>query len=71
MAVKRATSFASCGAQGRNITVLRESNSPLAEFFLDEMLMSKLAYLADIFYHFHLNKLKIHICRGFAQTSLH
>jgi len=29
----------------------------LAEFLLDEMLISKLAYLPDIFHHFHLNKL--------------
>jgi len=35
MAVKRTSSFASCAAQGRDLRVLRERNSSLAEF-LDE-----------------------------------
>jgi len=41
---------------------LRERNSPLAEFLLDDMWMSMLAGLADIFCH--LNKLNISL-QGF------
>jgi len=58
MAVKRMSSFAPCWAQRRNTRtkeIFIKRNSPLAEFILDEMWMSKLSYQADIFRH--LNKL--------------
>jgi len=70
MAVKRTSSFASCWAQGRNKTVLRERNSSLAEFLLDEMWRRMLAFMVDIQY-FAVGTRLIHLCNGFAQISLY
>ena len=45
MVVKKASSFTSCRAQGRNLTVLRERNSSLAGFLLDEQVCIFFRYI--------------------------
>ena len=56
MAVKTASSIASYWAQTRNKTIFKRKEVSIGSIFLDEMLMSKRAYLVDMFCH--LNKFK-------------